>query len=105
MGRIADSPSTNDSLLLRLKDTHDELAWREFLDLYTPMVCRYAQRRGLQDADARDVAQEVFALVSRAIGAFEYDPLRGRFRAWLGLLAGQVITRQLKTLHRPGRGV
>ena len=65
----------------------DEDAWREFLALYRPVVYRIARRRGLQHADAEDLAQRVFAAVGRAIGGFEPDLSRGRFRSWLARIA------------------
>jgi RNA polymerase sigma factor (sigma-70 family) len=46
-------------------------------------VYRYSRRRGLQSTDAADVTQEVFRGIARSIRRFEYDPSRGRFRAWL----------------------
>lgn len=82
---MADIPSTRASLVLRLRDRLDESAWKEFVRLYGPVVYRFARRRGLQDADAADVMQEVLRSVSASIGAF--DPGRGLFRGWLFTLA------------------
>jgi RNA polymerase sigma-70 factor (ECF subfamily) len=80
---MADFPSTRVSLLVRLRDPQDEAAWRQFVDLYAPLVYGYARRRGLQDADAADVCQDVLRAVAGAIGRLEYDPARGAFRNWL----------------------
>ncbi len=80
---MADFPVTRASLLLRLRDAGDEEAWREFVNLYTPLVYRYALQHGLQDADAADLSQEVLRAVAGAIGRLDYDPSRGRFRSWL----------------------
>lgn len=52
-------PTTQSSLLLRLRDARDEEAWNHFVEVYAPLVYRYARRRGLQDCDAGDVAQDV----------------------------------------------
>ena len=80
---MADFPPTRASLLLRLHDPHDEAAWREFVELYTPLVYGYARRQGLQDADAADLSQEVLRAVAGAISRLEYNPARGAFRNWL----------------------
>jgi RNA polymerase sigma-70 factor (ECF subfamily) len=80
---MADIPPTRASLLLRLRDPQDGAAWREFVDLYAPLVFGYAQKQGLQDADAADLTQEVLRAVAGALGRFEYDPGRGAFRNWL----------------------
>ena len=77
------TPETRSSLLLRIRDPSDGEAWNEFAGIYTPLIHRYCQRRGLQDADAADVDQEVMLAVSRAIGRFELKPIKGAFRSWL----------------------
>jgi RNA polymerase sigma factor (sigma-70 family) len=98
------TPSTRITLLARLRKTEDAEAWRTFVDLYTPLVYRFCRSRGLQDADARDVTQQVLAIVHRTIGRFEYDRERGRFRNWLGAVAAHEITRQQRKDRRPGKG-
>ncbi|MBI3822036.1 MAG: sigma-70 family RNA polymerase sigma factor [Planctomycetes bacterium] len=82
---MADVPATRASLVVRLRDRQDQSAWSEFVRLYTPLVYRYARRRGLQDADAADVTQDVLRSVSASVGAF--DPRLGLFRSWLFTLA------------------
>jgi RNA polymerase sigma-70 factor (ECF subfamily) len=69
--------------LLRLRDAHNAEAWEQFVDIYTPLVHGFCRRRGLQEADAADVAQEAMTAVAQAIRKFEYDPRKGKFRNWL----------------------
>jgi RNA polymerase sigma-70 factor (ECF subfamily) len=80
---MAEFPTTRASLLLRLRDPQDGGAWREFVDLYAPLVYGYARRQGLQDADAADLCQDVLLAVAGAVGRLEYDPAKGAFRNWL----------------------
>src|SRR3954464_229735 len=80
---MADFPPTRASLLVRLRNRHDEAAWAEFVDLYAPLVYGYARKQGLQDADAADLSQDVLGAVCGAVGRLEYDPRRGAFRNWL----------------------
>jgi RNA polymerase sigma factor (sigma-70 family) len=82
---------TRPSLLLRIRDGADADAWRTFVTIYGPIVYRYACRRGLQDADAADLSQEVMGKVARAIRTFEYRPERGRFRDWLLTIVRQRV--------------
>jgi len=77
------APLTRPSLLLRLRDLEDAEAWREFVQLYTPLVFAHCLRHGLQEADAADVAQEVMRVAARAMPDFQYDSERGKFRGWL----------------------
>lgn len=81
--RLSDSPVTRATLLLRLRDAKDNEAWSEFLTNYGPMLYRFVRSRGLQDADASDVVQDVLRRVGNAIGRLEYDSAKGGFRAWL----------------------
>src|SRR5262249_48090956 len=80
---MAQIPPTRASLLVRLRDPRDEAAWREFVELYGPLVYHYARKQGLQDADAADLGREVLGAVAGAVGRLEYDPRRGSFRNWL----------------------
>jgi RNA polymerase sigma-70 factor (ECF subfamily) len=65
-----------------------------------PLVYRFCRRRGLQDADARDITQQVLSIVHRTIGKFDYDPSRGRFRNWLGAVTSHEIWRHVKQSRR-----
>jgi RNA polymerase sigma-70 factor (ECF subfamily) len=80
---MAEPPLTRVSLLTRLKDGEDTDAWVEFVRLYGPVVYGFARKRGLQDADAADLMQEVLRSVARNAVKLEYDPSRGTFRGWL----------------------
>lgn len=97
---------TRSTLLVRVRDPHDQVAWAEFVDLYTPLVFSYALRMGLQEADAADAAQETLMLVARAIPSFQYDSEKGTFRGWLlTILRNQLRREANKAKHQtPGSG-
>ena len=80
---MADAPLTRPSLLVRIKDLADRQAWERFVELYAPLVYGFARKRGLQEADASDLTQEVLRAVVPAAGRLEYDRRRGSFRGWL----------------------
>jgi len=84
---MAESPTTRPSLLIRIRDARDKEAWRQFVRVYGPVVYRYGRKRGLQDADAADLTQEVLRAVTVAAGRLDYDPRRGSFRGWLFTVA------------------
>lgn len=96
------SPETQPSLLVRLRNAGDELAWSQFVDLYGPLVYAYLRRQGLQDADVADLTQDVLRQVSTAVKTFEYDPRQGTFRGWLFT----VVRNRLRTFwqREAGRG-
>jgi RNA polymerase sigma-70 factor (ECF subfamily) len=91
MDHMEEGPVTSASLLVRLRDGHDADAWGEFVRLYAPVVYGFARKRGLQDADAADVMQDVLRSVSAAVGRLDYDTQRGSFRGWLYTVARNKI--------------
>jgi RNA polymerase sigma-70 factor (ECF subfamily) len=74
---------TSSSLLLCVRDRSDEKSWREFVQIYEPLVLAYARKQGLSESGARDVAQDVFIQLVNALPTFEFERGRGRFRTWL----------------------
>ena len=76
-------PETRPSLLLRLRDVRDQQAWSTFLEIYQPLIYRVIRQRRVQDADAREVTQEVLLAVANSIDQWETDPQRGTFRGWI----------------------
>lgn len=80
---VDDSPLTRASLLLQLRDGANQPAWQEFARMYGPVVYGFARKRGLQDADAADLMQDVLRSVSSAIARLDYDRNQGTFRGWL----------------------
>jgi len=83
--------STHSTLLTRLSEGVDPAAWREFHDRYADLLLGFARRYGIQPADCDDVVQEVFLNLTRSMKGFEYDPSRGRFRAYLKTLTLRTI--------------
>ena len=94
-GNSSGSP-TRPSLLLRIREPHDAEAWETFVRVYGPLIYRHCRGRGLQDADAAEVTQEVLLQVSRSIRKFDYRPDYGRFRDWLGTITVNEVKRFLK---------
>jgi RNA polymerase sigma-70 factor, ECF subfamily len=74
--------TTPPSLLEQLRQPIHESAWQRFVQLYTPLLFFWARRLGLQDSDAADLVQDVFAILVRKLPTFEYDRDKS-FRAWL----------------------
>jgi len=93
-------PKTRASLIVRLPNTDDAPAWAEFADTYEPFVYRFARRRGLQDSDARELVQEVFLGVAKAVRRWVPDDKRARFRSWLFRIARNQLCTQLSARRR-----
>jgi RNA polymerase sigma-70 factor (ECF subfamily) len=97
------SPDTRASLLIRVRDPADQAAWEEFVEIYRPVILRMAWKKGLQNADAEDLAQKVLLSVSQAIEQREHDLERARFRTWLHRVVHNAILNALSR-GKPDRG-
>lgn len=80
---MSQADSTRLTFLLRLRDRADKLTWQQFHDRYGQLLYRYARSRGASHDDAEDIVQEVEMYLFKAIGDFEYDARKGRFRTYL----------------------
>ncbi len=67
--------STPASLLERLRQPGDQASWARFVDLYTPLLFRWARRAGLKEQDAADLIQDVFQILVKTLPAFVYDTI------------------------------
>lgn len=101
---MAEPPLTRVTLLTRIRDGRDSEAWHEFVQLYGPVVYRFARNRGLQDADAADLMQDVLRSVARNAHRMEYDPKRGTFRGWLYTVTRNKIYNFLSAQRNRPRG-
>ncbi|QDV43851.1 RNA polymerase sigma factor RpoE [Stieleria neptunia] len=78
--------STSATLLGRLRDASDHQAWQEFVQIYTPMIHRWATALQLSQSDANDLTQDVMLTLVRRMHGFRYDPKKS-FRSWLKTVA------------------
>jgi RNA polymerase sigma-70 factor (ECF subfamily) len=78
-------PSLSTSLLFNARAMQPE-AWARLVDVFSPIVYRWARRSGLAEADAADVVQDVFLAVAKGIGGFERQKDSGSFRSWLATI-------------------
>ncbi|MGE3408455.1 MAG: RNA polymerase sigma factor [Pirellulales bacterium] len=74
--------TTSPTLLHRVRNAADNAAWKQFVNLYTPLLAEWCQAAGLSEADTADLIQEVLLLLMRKLPDFDYDGQK-TFRGWL----------------------
>jgi len=97
---MSEFPETNLSLIKRVRELGDGASWADFMDIYQPVVFRMARRRGLQDADAHDVMQQVFVSISLSIQRWKSGEGQPPFRAWLATITRNAINKSLSRRPR-----
>ena len=73
-------------------------------DLYGPLVFYWCRRSHLQQADAADVVQNVFAAVASSIDRYQ-SQANGNFRGWLWTITRNKINDHFRAILRDGEAV
>jgi RNA polymerase sigma-70 factor (ECF subfamily) len=96
-GNEFDPIRTRASLLNAILDARNDVAWRRFVEQYTPLIFRWCN--GLSRDEKEEIRSAVLDQVFRSIrDGFRYDPAK-RFRAWLKT----VVTNKIRDLRRKQR--
>jgi len=98
--RHFNNESTRSSVLRAVANTESEAAWQRLFDLYAGFVFSIARSKGLNDSDADDIVQTVFADLARNLPTFEYDRAKGRFRSYLSGLVHWRVNDRLRSGKR-----
>jgi len=88
------SSQTHTTLLERIRDGGDALAWDEFWTRYWRAVFNFAKRRGCSEHTAEEVVQDVMLTVFQDRQVFRYDSAKGRFRDWLGGIVRNLVNQR-----------
>jgi RNA polymerase sigma-70 factor, ECF subfamily len=89
--------ATSATLLERLSDRSDSVAWRRLVDLYSPLINGWLCRRGVSAEDAEDLAQEVLEVVVREVARFRHNGRVGAFRTWLRTITINCLRQSLRS--------
>ena len=94
----ADS-NTRMSLLQRAR-LNDPVAWREFVDLYGPLIVHWCRRCGLDAHSAADCMQDAFTSVATSLAQFSPTTESGCFRSWLWTVTRRRVVDHLRRAAR-----
>ncbi|MEM7395080.1 MAG: sigma-70 family RNA polymerase sigma factor [Verrucomicrobiota bacterium] len=92
--------TTHRSLLVRMTNPQEHVAWEEFYKVYSDAIIRYAYKLGLDEYRAQDVLQETMTTLMRILPDFRYDPKKGKFRNFLLTIVHQKSLRTIRQLSR-----
>ena len=89
-------PTTQVSLILRLRDASDADAWEQFVSLYHPLIWSVAKRLRMSDADAHDACQNTLLRLSQVVHQWSPSGENSNFRGWLFRVARNCMLRQFE---------
>jgi RNA polymerase sigma-70 factor (ECF subfamily) len=94
---VSPMAATSATLLERLNDRSDSVAWRRMIDIYSPLINAWLRRDGVSAEDAEDVTQEVLAVVVREVAQFRHNGRVGAFRLWLRTITINCLRQSLRS--------
>lgn len=74
---------TRETLLIKLRNQHDDASWEEFVSYYSNYVFAVLKEMGVEFDDLDDIKQSILLKIWKKIPDFDYNPEKGSFRAWL----------------------
>ncbi|MEJ7592954.1 MAG: sigma-70 family RNA polymerase sigma factor [Planctomycetaceae bacterium] len=84
-------PETRHSLIVRLKDPRNDLAWTEFVCAYEPFLTRLVRKQGTPDRHVADVTQQLLIAIAKSVDGWKADGKSASFRRWLSRVARNVV--------------
>lgn len=88
-------PETRPSLIIKLTDQRNELAWTEFLCAYEPFLIQLVRRRGTPERHVSDVTQQLLMAIAKTVEGWKPDGREASFRRWLSRVARNVALKYL----------
>ena len=83
-------PTTSKTLLERIA-AGDEISWDDFYNRYCGIIRNLAKFKGLNDAEADDICQQVMLQFFKQSKTFKFDPDIARFRTYFGKIINSRI--------------
>jgi RNA polymerase sigma-70 factor, ECF subfamily len=88
---------TSATLLERLSDRSDSLAWNRVVELYSPLIRGWLRHHGVSASDVEDLTQDVLGVVVREVSRFQHNGRPGAFRTWLRTIAVNCLRQSLRS--------
>jgi RNA polymerase sigma factor (sigma-70 family) len=92
--------NTRETLLQKIKNSHDDQSWEEFTDYYQGYIYAVVLSMNINYHDTQDLVQAVLLKAWKSLPEFEYDPGKGRFRGWLTTVTKNTVKRFISKSSR-----
>ena len=89
-------PTTQVSLILRLRNASDADAWEQFVSIYRPLIWNVAKRLQMSDVDAHDACQNTLFRLSQVVHQWSPDKENSNFRGWLFRVSRNCMLREFE---------
>ena len=87
---MTDYDHTRQTLIERIRDQHNELAWEEFVSTYESYIYAIIRRMGISAEDSKDIHQDVVLSLLKKLPEYRKNP-NTRFRGWLSTVTSNAV--------------
>ncbi|MCM8540384.1 MAG: sigma-70 family RNA polymerase sigma factor [Lentisphaeraceae bacterium] len=87
---MTDYDHTRQTLIERIRDQHNELAWEEFVSTYESYIYAIIRRMGISAEDSKDIHQDVVLSLWKKLPEYRKNP-NTRFRGWLSTVTSNAV--------------
>ena len=91
--------TTKKTLLQRMQNC-DEISWEEFYRIYWPLVLDIGRKLGMSQENCADLMQEIMIDLFNGEPLLRYDPAKGKFRTYFGVLVRHKAAEMLRKSAR-----
>ena len=88
--------NTRQTLIERIRNQQDDLAWEEFATAYESFIYAIIRRMGVSAEDCKDIHQDVLLRIWNKLSEYRQNP-NTRFRAWLSTVTSNSVRHFIRT--------
>ena len=81
---------TRQTLIERIRDQHNDLAWEEFVATYESYIYAIIRRMGISAEDSKDIHQDVILNIWKKLPEYRRNA-NSRFRGWLSTVTSNAV--------------
>ena len=87
---MSEYDQTRQTLIERIRDQHNEIAWEEFVATYESYIYAIIRRMGISAEDSKDIHQDVVLSLWKKLPEYRKNP-NSRFRSWLSTVTSNAV--------------